>query len=437
MCRHPRAGAARDALGGRSGGSAPPTLSKQGGTWIGWPGGKRTGGLPTDLGYDLRPVDLDADLVGLLRRDGERHPVAAVPRRGEPRPSIGGSGGGTTGRQPALRRGHRGDGGNGRHGLDHRTTTCSSCRRSCGPPVPICASASSPPIPFPAAELFARLPWRREVVAGLAGADVIGFQTPRDVENFRAGCRVERPGVDLLAGRNIDAFPISIDVAEWEGIATAPTSPSAPRNCVSSWARPRTVLLGIDRLDYTKGIEHRCSRSANSSGTTACASPTRRSCRWRARVGTGRPAYRAERLVSSRWSARSTGRSATSGRRRCTTSTARWNARRGGALPRRGRDARDTDRRRVELVAKGVRRQPDRREGALVLSEFAGAAWELDGAVLVNPHDIEGTKDAITTASRWGPTSAGGADAADARDRRLPDGARLGLQFLRRLEGGT
>ncbi len=119
-------------------------------------------------------------------------------------------------------------------------------------------------IPFPPVELFMRLPWRRQIIAGLLGADLIGFQLPGGARNFArlaksltgattTGGSIEFDGRTIRAG----AFPISIDSAEQSALAATPEVHAAARRLRSDLGQPRKLILGVDRLDYTKGIDVR------------------------------------------------------------------------------------------------------------------------------------------------------------------------------------
>jgi trehalose 6-phosphate synthase len=101
-------------------------------------------------------------------------------------------------------------------------------------------------IPFPPEELFGRLPWRRQMLEGLLGADVIGFQTQLDAQNFlRLARRYADARVDSgqlqIHGRtvSVDSFPVSTDFDHHQV------------------GQGRKIILGVDRLDYTKGIDLR------------------------------------------------------------------------------------------------------------------------------------------------------------------------------------
>jgi alpha,alpha-trehalose-phosphate synthase [UDP-forming] len=119
-------------------------------------------------------------------------------------------------------------------------------------------------IPFPAAELFARLPWRVQLLEGLLGADVVSFQTGEYRDNFLEACRrledleVVGSAVVLGSGRRVEvtATPISIDAADFARRATSPGVERALRQLRAQFAG-RRVMVGVDRLDYTKGILER------------------------------------------------------------------------------------------------------------------------------------------------------------------------------------
>jgi trehalose 6-phosphate synthase len=120
-------------------------------------------------------------------------------------------------------------------------------------------------IPFPSPELFARLPWRQYLVDGMLGADLIGFQTEEFRQNFVRTCRrlkddiqVDGHRLRLGDGRTVvtATHPISIDA---DGLRERARSESIER-ALGRLRRQfggRRVLVGVDRLDYTKGIVER------------------------------------------------------------------------------------------------------------------------------------------------------------------------------------
>jgi trehalose 6-phosphate synthase len=120
-------------------------------------------------------------------------------------------------------------------------------------------------VPFPAPELFARLPWREQLIDGLLGADVIAFQTEEYRDNFARTCLRLRRDVSYDEGRLrlpddrtvvTAAHPISIDA---DALARDALTPPVERSLATLRHQfaTRRVLLGVDRLDYTKGILER------------------------------------------------------------------------------------------------------------------------------------------------------------------------------------
>jgi len=124
-----------------------------------------------------------------------------------------------------------------------------------------CSIGFSLHIPFPPAEVFARIPWRTELLLGILGADLVGFQTQRDLRNFREACSSvlgvpTEPLSVLVDGRHVSlgCFPVGIDQAEFRKLANDDDVQRRSRQLSS---KSSTVLLSVDRLDYTKGVERR------------------------------------------------------------------------------------------------------------------------------------------------------------------------------------
>ncbi|MBC9927739.1 bifunctional alpha,alpha-trehalose-phosphate synthase (UDP-forming)/trehalose-phosphatase [Leucobacter sp. cx-169] len=268
-------------------------------------------------------------------------------------------------------------------------------------------------IPFPANGIFSQLPWRRQILEGLLGADLIGFQRVQDAANFRS---VVRRILGVPAHGNVvslpedgsgeeprrvvaQEFPISIDVRQFVELTERPEVQQRAAEIRAELGNPKRVILGVDRLDYTKGIRHRLKAYAEmladgslEPGETVLvqvASPSR------------------ERVVAYQQL-----------RDEIELTVSRINGDHGAigyspvvylhrGYPREEMAAlylaadvlavtalRDG----MNLVAKEyVACRTDGR-GALVLSEFAGAADELSRAVIVNPHDIEGLKAGLLKA---------------------------------------
>lgn len=123
-------------------------------------------------------------------------------------------------------------------------------------------------VPFPREKEFEALPWKTAILEGLLGADLIGFQTRESAERFiQEACvrmPITRDGFNMLMGGiedrrsvTVDVFPIGPDserFASWAATAEVRESASRIR---ADFDSPELILLGVDRLDYTKGIETR------------------------------------------------------------------------------------------------------------------------------------------------------------------------------------
>lgn len=123
-------------------------------------------------------------------------------------------------------------------------------------------------IPFPPPDLFSKLPWRVEVLQGLLQYDVIGFQTPHNLENFLDCVRKLLPKTRLLKRRGtmecrlaghvtqIGSFPIGIDYEQFAKAAAGDDSTARVAK-LRAQLPDQQIILGLDRLDYTKGIPYR------------------------------------------------------------------------------------------------------------------------------------------------------------------------------------
>nr|WP_318247110.1 trehalose-6-phosphate synthase [Microbacterium gallinarum] len=302
-------------------------------------------------------------------------------------------------------------------------------------------------IPFPAYGLYSQLPWRRQVLEGLLGADVVGFQRVADAGNFaRAVRRVLRyptkaSGIavphDHGTTRNVlaKAFPISIDASSYVELSQRPEIRARAAQIREELGNPKKILLGVDRLDYTKGIRHRLKAfgelledgkiSVEDVTLVQVASPSRErveayvQLRDEIELRVGRingdfdtmghtairylhQAYPREEMVALFLAA-------------------------DVMLVTALRDG-------MNLVAKEyVATRTDNR-GVLLLSEFAGAADELSSAVRINPHDIDGMKEAIMRAIEMPPAEQGRRMRALRRKVIENDVAKWSQSFLAALE---
>ncbi|NNE97101.1 MAG: trehalose-6-phosphate synthase, partial [Acidimicrobiales bacterium] len=120
-------------------------------------------------------------------------------------------------------------------------------------------------IPFPPPELFQQIPWRDQLTVGLLGADLLGFQTRDGADNFirlASSLDLAQPGGDSTLHHNgrevqVRAFPIGIDVDRYSAGAKRPEIATRAAAVRERLGNPKAVLLGVDRLDYTKGIDVR------------------------------------------------------------------------------------------------------------------------------------------------------------------------------------
>jgi trehalose 6-phosphate synthase len=122
-------------------------------------------------------------------------------------------------------------------------------------------------VPWPSPDIYARLPWREQILTGLLGADVVSFHTDEYRGNFLRACarllggtgiEVRDSSVIMPDGRVVTATtaPISIDAAEFVRHAADPDTEREVQALGEQFSG-RTVVLGVDRLDYTKGIIER------------------------------------------------------------------------------------------------------------------------------------------------------------------------------------
>jgi trehalose 6-phosphate synthase len=262
-------------------------------------------------------------------------------------------------------------------------------------------------IPFPPAELFQQLPWRRQILEGLLGADLVGFQLPGGAQNFvrlvrqRVGHKTHRDLVYLPDGRTVRAaaFPISIDVDNFEELARKPEVVARAKEIRDALGSPRKILLGIDRLDYTKGIHARLRAfselladgelDVEDAVFVQVATPSRE------RV----EQYRVLRDDIDRLVGRINGDYGRIGRPAISYLHASYPRDEMAALYRAAdimvvtpyRDG-------MNLVAKEYVACRYDEGGALILSEFAGASYELRQAWQVNPYDLNGLKEAMREA---------------------------------------
>ncbi len=262
-------------------------------------------------------------------------------------------------------------------------------------------------IPWPPADVLATMPVHEEIMRGLAAYDLVGFQTDYDLENF-AGClRREEMGDAIGDGRFTagdkvfkgGAYGIGIETEAFAEFARKAVSHAMVHKAQRS-IEGRELIIGVDRLDYSKGLTQRIdaferfvkTNPAHQSNVTYLqVTPKSRSEVPEYEQMQRTVAEQAGRVngalgtvdwVPIRYINRSLSRPILAGLYRL--------AKVGLVTPLRDG---------MNLVAKEyVAAQDPEDPGVLVLSRFAGAARELKGALLVNPYDIEGTANAIARA---------------------------------------
>lgn len=119
-------------------------------------------------------------------------------------------------------------------------------------------------IPFPPVELFAKLPWRRQVLEGLLGADVLSFQSRSSRTNFAVAARRIAGATGSSSklqwgGRTVtlQVAPIGIDTSVFDDLAMSAETERMAKAIRERLGAPDVIVLGVDRLDYTKGIDLR------------------------------------------------------------------------------------------------------------------------------------------------------------------------------------
>lgn len=266
-------------------------------------------------------------------------------------------------------------------------------------------------IPFPPLDILLKLPWRGEVLKALLAYDLLGFQTPRDTRNFLTCIENLLPEAEIHNGGaitevrlgsravKVGAFPIGIDFKSYEDAAR---SEDVARRIVELRGRmgPREIIVGVDRLDYTKGIPERLKAFRNAlqrypelreqAILFQLVVPSRE------RV----PEYQVLKAHVEQLVGEINGEFSTTGWVPVHYHYKSLARRDLISLYRMARICFVTSiKDGMNLVAKEFCATQVDGGGVLVLSEFAGAAAQLqEGALLVNPHDIEGMADALKAA---------------------------------------
>ncbi len=263
-------------------------------------------------------------------------------------------------------------------------------------------------IPFPPIEIFSRVPWRRQIIEGLLGSDVLAFQTRQSADNFARAVRrytdAEFAGRrDLMwRGRpiHLQPAPIAIDPADFQRLARTPAVQNRAAEIRAELGGVEHLIVGIDRLDYTKGIEVRLRAVAEvlarvpdgdrKFAFVQLAVPSREQV----------PAYQDLRIEVEQLVGRINGDFGSAG-----WSPVSYLYR---TIPFEEIVALYTAadimlvtplRDGMNLVAKEYVASRVNADGVLILSEFAGAAEQLTAALVVNPYDVDRMAETIERAA--------------------------------------
>ncbi|MFC2039281.1 trehalose-6-phosphate synthase [Chloroflexota bacterium] len=263
-------------------------------------------------------------------------------------------------------------------------------------------------IPFPPLDIYAMMPWRWQIMAALSDYDIIGFQTMHDRNNFircvetwmkglhvdarRRVCTIEMPQRQVRVG----AFPVSIDFKEFARQAALESTAKRATQLYDDVSRCE-IILGVDRLDYSKGIPQRLMAFRNALerfddllGKVVLAQivvPSREDV----------PEYQDLKAEIEGLVSEINGKFSRSGwipihhmfRSLERAELLAYYRAAGVALITPLNDG-------MNLVAKEYCAANVDNSGTLILSEFAGAASQLGrNALVVNPHDVEGVANAI------------------------------------------
>ena len=241
-------------------------------------------------------------------------------------------------------------------------------------------------VPIPTIEGWLRIPRADTVADNFTAYDLIGVQTARDVERLRSILGAGAPP-------RIDAYPIGIDPDHWRALANA-----HPADPFAAWRGKRQVLLGLDRLDYSKGIPQRLQAFERLLARSGPARTGALLVQWAAPSRSEIPEYAAERAAVE-------------------GIVARIEQRFGDPAPLHFELAvkppelvaaalRDADICLVTPLADGMNLvakefaavQQESRPGVLILSDNCGAAEELHDALIVNAADVSSIERAMELA---------------------------------------
>jgi trehalose 6-phosphate synthase/phosphatase len=260
-------------------------------------------------------------------------------------------------------------------------------------------------IPFPSSEVFRVLPWRRELLNGLLGADLVGFHTFSYMRHFMKAL-VHVNGVEANIDRvrvrdrevQVGVFPMGVDAPGFAALTSNPDV-RARIDDIKRDAGGRRIILGIDRLDYTKGIPGRLEAIAHLLERNVALRDQIRYIQIAVPSRGEVDSYQTFRKSVDETVGRMNGEYGTLHSLPIhyihqTVSPHELTALYCAADVMLVTPLRDG----MNLVAKEFAASRVDEDGVLILSEFAGASAELQGALAVNPFDTQSLADNIQRA---------------------------------------
>lgn len=262
-------------------------------------------------------------------------------------------------------------------------------------------------VPWPPQTLFGILPWRREILEGLLGADVLGFHTQEYVDHFLESVdaytdhQVDRVrGVVKMGRRTVRVLPAPIGIPV-DSLMELAADPRVSAEVAELRAKigDRRVFLGVDRLDYTKGIPERIRAFERLLARSQAARKELVFVQIMVPSRTDVAAYAELKDDIDRLVGAVNGRYASTGTIPVQYFYRNFDQRSLMAQYRAADVAVVTPLRDgMNLVAHEYVASRVENDGVLILSEFAGAAHFLTDALLVNPYDVESIADAMEEA---------------------------------------
>ncbi len=259
-------------------------------------------------------------------------------------------------------------------------------------------------IPWPNAEAFGICPWQAELLEGLLGADLIGFHIPLHCNNFLdtvdhvLESRTDREHMSARRHGHtttIRPYPVSVDI-DPGGTARAPGGATRDDLLREFGTRAEMLVLGVDRMDYTKGIverlmaferlleEHPFHRERVTMVQIAAPSRTRIP----SYIDLRRNVEATVEQINSRFGTAAWRPVVLIQRQANHEEVTTWYRAADVCLVTSLHDG-------MNLVAKEYLASRDDGDGVLILSKFTGAAVELRDALIVNPYDIDGVAETI------------------------------------------